>query len=332
MSLQWNDKVFGVKEEDFEALALEVFRFQAENNPVYSDFLKALKVEPGGITQVTQIPFLPVRFFKSHEIKTTEFIPQAIFESSGTTGSINSRHFVKDLLLYEESFTKGFEYFYGPAANYAFFALLPSYLERPGSSLIYMVSKLIEQSKNGHSNFYIDDKNLFGWIQLREFFLAKPEHAGQKNILLGVTYALLNHAEKQSLELKNTIIMETGGMKGRRQEMIRPEVHEKLKNAFGVPVIHSEYGMTELLSQAWSKGEGVFNCPPWMKVLMRDEEDPFLIKSVGSGTINIIDLANIWSCSFIATDDVGKLNVDGSFKVLGRVDGSDLRGCSLMVV
>ena len=343
MSLQWNDKVFGVKEENFEALALEVFRFQAENNPVYSDFLKALKVEPARVSQITQIPFLPVRFFKSHEIKTTDpiaigFEAQAVFESSGTTGSVNSRHFVKDLLLYEESFTKGFELTYGPINQYCIIGLLPSYLEKGNSSLVYMVDKLVRLSEHPQSGFYLNDPIAIGFEQLA-VVLQELEKRKQPTLLIGVTFALLDFAERFSFSLEHAIVMETGGMKGRRKEMIRPEVHEKLKNAFAVPVIHSEYGMTELLSQAYSKGDGIFNCPSWMKVLMRDEEDPFLVsmprfQTVASisGTINIIDLANIWSCSFIATDDVGKLNADESFEVLGRVDGSDLRGCSLMVV
>lgn len=326
MSLQWNDKIFGVKEENFEALALEVFRFQAKNNPVYSDFLKALKVEPARVSKITEIPFLPVRFFKSNQIKTTQFTPQAIFESSGTSASVNSRHFVKDLLLYEESFTKGFELAYGPINQYCIIGLLPSYLERGDSSLVYMVDKLVQLSEHPQSGFYLSEYEQLAVV------LQELEKRKQPALLIGVTFALLDFAEKHSFPLQHTIVMETGGMKGRRQEMIRPEVHEILKKAFNLSVVHSEYGMTELLSQAWSKGEGVFKCPPWMKVLMRDEEDPFLIKSAGSGTINIIDLANIWSCSFIATDDVGKLNADGSFEVLGRVDGSDLRGCSLMTV
>lgn len=326
MPLQWNDKVFGVKEENFEALALEVFRFQAENNPVYSGFLKALNIKPENITELTQIPFLPVRFFKSHEIKTTVFEPQAIFESSGTTGSVNSRHFVKDLSLYEESFTKGFEKAYGAVNQYCIIGLLPSYLERKNSSLVYMVDKLVHLSGHPQSGFYLNEYEQLAVV------LQELEKRGQPTLLIGVTFALLDFAERFSFPLKSTLVMETGGMKGRREEMIRPKVHDVLKKAFHLSAIHSEYGMTELLSQAYSKGEGTFNCPPWMKVLMRDDEDPFVIKSAGSGTINIIDLANIWSCSFIATDDVGKLNADGSFEVLGRVDGSDLRGCSLMLV
>jgi phenylacetate-coenzyme A ligase PaaK-like adenylate-forming protein len=352
MSLQWNDKVFGVKEENFEALALEVFRFQAENNPVYKDFLQALKVDPVNIRAITRIPFLPVRFFKSHEIKTTAFQPEAIFESSGTSGYTNSRHLVKDISWYEDSFTKGFEIFYGPVNDHCIIGLLPSYLERKGSSLVYMVERLIHLSEHPQSGFYLDEhEKLFA-------VLSELEKRQQKTLLIGVTFALLDFAEKYSLPLRHTVVMETGGMKGRREEMIRQQVHDILKKSFSLDHIHSEYGMTELLSQAYSKGEGIFNCPPWMKVMVRDDDDPLHVQSlvmsresgVGSqepgtqltthhspltsltGTINIIDLANIFSCSFIATDDVGKLNEDGSFEVLGRVDGSDLRGCSLMVV
>ena len=333
MLLQWNDKVFGAKEEDFEALALEVFRFQAENNPVYKDFLQALKIDPANIRDMTQIPFLPVRFFKSHEIKTTAFNPEAIFESSGTSGYINSHHLVKDILLYEDSFTKGFEFFYGAVKDWCIIGLLPSYLERKGSSLVYMVDKLMNLSEHPQSGFYLDEyEKLFAVLNELSVRTPSEEKRQQKTLLFGVTFALLDFAEKYSLPLKHTVVMETGGMKGRREEMIRQEVHAILKRSFSLDHIHSEYGMTELLSQAYSKGEGIFNCPPWMKILMRDEEDPFLKKRSGSGTINIIDLANIYSCSFIATDDVGKLNTDESFEVLGRLDGSDLRGCSLMVV
>ena len=361
MSLQWNDKVFGVKEEDFEALALEVFRFQGENNPVYKDFLQALKVDPANIRDLAQIPFLSLHFFKSHEIKTTAFPasvaqsgwePEAIFESSGTSGYINSRHLVKDISLYEDSFTKGFEIFYGPVKEWCIIGLLPSYLERKGSSLVYMVDKLMNSSEHPQSGFYLDEyEKLFA-------VLHELEKRKQKTLLIGVTFALLDFAEKYSLPLRYTVVMETGGMKGRREEMIRRQVHAILKRSFSLEHIHSEYGMTEILSQSYSKGEGIFNCPPWMKIFMRDEEDPLNVQSiVGSresgvgthepgtqltphasrltnltGAINIIDLANIYSCSFLATDDVGKLYTDGSFEVMGRLDGSDLRGCSLMVI
>ncbi len=324
--MQWNHKILGVKEGDFEALALEVFRFQSTNNPIYKAYLEALKVNPLYVNEIKQIPFLPIHFFKSHSVQTTLFEPAAIFESSGTTGSINSHHLVKDIALYEESFIRGFEFFYGPIKEYCFIGLLPSYLERKNSSLVYMVDKLILLSEHPQSGFYLDEYEKL-YVLLNEL-----EKRKQKIVLIGVTFALLDFAEKYSLPLSHTIIMETGGMKGRREEMVRTEVHEKLCESFGVNQIHSEYGMTELLSQAYSKGEGVFNCPLWMKVMVRDEEDPLMVKKYGTGVINVIDLANIYSCSFIATDDAGKINADGSFEVLGRVDGSDLRGCSLMVI
>ena len=326
MEFKWNYKVFGVNEESFETLALEIFHFQRENNPVYAEFLHALKVDPAAVRNITQIPFLPVRFFKSHEIRTTAFEPQSVFESSGTTGSINSRHFVKDLALYEESFTKGFEKFYGPVKNYCIIGLLPSYLERNNSSLVYMVDKWVRLSEHPQSGFYLSEFEQLALV------LQELERQKQPTLLIGVTFALLDFAEKFSFPLRYTIVMETGGMKGRRKEMIRTEVHDILKKSFHLSSVHSEYGMTELLSQAYSKKEGIFHTSPWMKILMRDEEDPFVVSRSGPGTINIIDLANIYSCSFIATDDVGKLNSDDSFEVLGRVDGSDLRGCSLMVL
>ncbi|MGB3091567.1 MAG: acyl transferase, partial [Chitinophagaceae bacterium] len=249
-----------------------------------------------------------------------------VFESSGTTGSINSKHQVKDLSLYEESFTRGFELFYGAVSEWCVIGLLPSYLERKNSSLVYMVEKLIQLSGHSQSGFYLHE-----FDRLYET-LAALEKKQQKTLLIGVTFALLDFAEKYSLPLQHTVVMETGGMKGRRKEMIRQEVHQLLKTAFQLPVIQAEYGMTELLSQAYSKVDGIFSSPPWMKILVRDEEDPFIVKRTGSGTINVIDLANFYSCSFIATDDVGKVHADGSFEVLGRIDGSDLRGCSLMVI
>lgn len=322
---QWNHKVFGVKKEQFEPLAMEVFKFQSGNCPVYKDFLQALKLDTDSVQSIEQIPFLPVRFFKSHAVQTTSFEPAAIFESSGTSGSVNSRHHIKDLSLYEEGFTKGFELTYGPLNNWCIIGLLPSYLERKNSSLVHMVENFIQLSEHPQSGFYLNEfEEMF--ILLREL-----EKRKQKTLLIGVTFALLDFAKAFPQFLQNTVVMETGGMKGRGEEMIRPKVHELLKEAFGLSKIHSEYGMTELLSQAYSTGEGIFYCPPWMKILIRDEEDPFVVKKGGTGTINIIDLANIYSCSFIATDDVGKLNTDGSFEVLGRIDGSDLRGCSLML-
>jgi len=323
---QWNHKVFGVSEDNFPVLALEIFAFQSAFNPVYKEYLEALRVDPSSISSIEQIPFLPVRFFKTRAVQTTSFEPVTVFESSGTTGSVNSRHRIRDLSLYEESFGKGFELFYGPVKEWCIIGLLPSYLERKNSSLVYMVDKLIRLSGHTQSGFYLNE-----YAQLFSV-LAELEKRKQKTLLIGVTFALLDFAEQYPLALKHTVIMETGGMKGRREEMIRAEVHDRLTTAFHLPAIHSEYGMTELLSQAYSKGEGVFSCPPWMKLLARDEEDPFVVKQEGKGTLNIIDLANIYSCSFIATDDAGQLFPDGSFEVLGRIDGSDLRGCSLMVV
>jgi len=323
---QWNHKVFGVNSDNFTTLALEVFTFQSKFNPVYKEYLAALQIDPSSVSSIEQIPFLPVSFFKTRAVQTTAFEPAAVFESSGTTGTVNSRHVVKDLLLYEASFTKGFEWFYGPVSNWCIIGLLPSYLERKNSSLVYMVEKLVRKSGHPQSGFYLDE-----FAQLSGV-LAELEKQKQQTLLIGVTFALLDFAEQFPQVLQQTIIMETGGMKGRREEMIRAEVHDRLKTAFQLPAIHSEYGMTELLSQAYSKGEGIFFCPPWMKLLVRDEEDPFVVNKAGKGTINIIDLANIYSCSFIATDDVGKIYPDGSFEVLGRIDGSDLRGCSLMVV
>ncbi len=326
MENQWNHKVFNINNEGFETLALEIFHFQYQNNAVYKAFTDALKLEPGTIDSINKIPYLPVRFFKSMDVMSTNFKPEAIFESSGTTGSINSRHIVKDLSIYEESFLMDFELFYGSVNDYCILGLLPSYLERGNSSLVYMVNKLIEQSDHAQSGFYLDEYEKLSKV------ITALENSKQKTLLIGVTFALLDFAEKFPMPLHSTIIMETGGMKGRRKEMIREELHGILKKAFSVKNIHSEYGMTELLSQAYSIGDGIFNLPPWMKVLVRGEEDPFLVDQSGAGILNIIDLANIYSCSFIATDDAGKLNDDGSFEVLGRVDGSDLRGCSLLTV
>ncbi len=326
MNRQWDHNIFGVRNDNFEATALEVFRFQAQYNPVYHSFLEALQVNPEAISTVERIPFLPVRFFKTQAVQTTEFEPEAVFESSGTSGTVNSRHLVKDLGLYRRSFINCFELFYGPVKDWCIIGLLPSYLERKGSSLVYMVDHLIQMSSHPQNGFYLyEQENLSATLAVLE-----KEH--QKTLLIGVTFALLDLAEKFPQPLEHTIIMETGGMKGRKREMIREEVHQLLKTAFGVPAIHSEYGMTELLSQAYSKGEGIFSCPPWMKVLLRDEEDPFTVTTKGKGIINVIDLANIYSCSFLATDDAGMVYDDGSFEVLGRVDGSDLRGCSLLTV
>ncbi|MEO7922201.1 MAG: acyl transferase [Chitinophagaceae bacterium] len=326
MQVEWYHKIFSTGKQDFDSLALEIFRYQAAENEVYRSYLAALKVDPANIHEVDKIPFLPIRFFKSHKVVSGSFEPVAVFESSGTTGSINSRHFISDISLYEQSFIKGFELFYGPAKDWCIIGLLPSYLERKNASLVYMVDQLIKLSGHSQSGFYLDAQE-----QLVQT-LSGLEEQKQKTLLIGVTFALLDFAEKFSLPLKYTTIMETGGMKGRKQEMVREEVHGILKNSFGVKAVHSEYGMTELLSQAYSKNRGIFNCPPWMKIVLRDEEDPFLLKSTGTGVINVIDFANIHSSSFIATDDAGRLYDDGSFEIIGRMDGSDLRGCNLMVV
>lgn len=330
MQCQWKDKIFNIADKEFEKLALELFLFQYENNEIYRQFVTALNVNVPSVNLLARIPFLPIRFFKSHPVITTSFDAAAIFESSGTTGTISSRHFVKDVGLYEESFVKGFELFYGPVKDWCIIGLLPSYLERQNSSLVYMVNELINLSGRKDSGFYLHEfEQLFN-------LLSKLESRKQKTMLIGVTFGLLDFAEACSSHFypglfNHIIFMETGGMKGMRMELIRHELHDILKRSFVVPVIHSEYGMTELLSQAYSHGEGIFKCPPWMRVLVRDEADP-LSMAYDSGAINIIDLANVYSCSFIATDDAGKLFSDGSFEVLGRMDNSDLRGCSLMVV
>ncbi len=330
--LQWDHKIFNVKSGDFASLALEIFRYQAAGNKVYRSYLDALNIDPGNVFSLQQVPYLPIRFFKSHEIVTGSFEPALVFESSGTSGSTPSRHLVKDPALYEESFLGTFTRFYGAPGDWAILGLLPSYLERKHSSLVHMVNKLIELSANPASGFYLDEFEKLSAV------LQKQEKEGKKTLLIGVSFALLDLAEKFPARLKHTTIMETGGMKGRREELIRAELHKRLQDAFAVNEIHSEYGMTELLSQAYSQSAGIFHSPPWMKIVLRDEEDPFTLHVAGetlkpqSGAINVIDLANVHSCSFIATDDIGKLYPDESFEVLGRMDGSDLRGCSLMVV
>ena len=334
------DSIFSITSpHEFQRTALSVFNYQASENEVYKQYIKSLKINVDSIVTLEQIPFLPIQFFKTHTIVTDKEETKnkkqetSIFTSSGTTGTTTSKHYVNDISIYEKSYRKGFEHFYGNVENYAVFALLPSYLEREGSSLIYMVNDLIKLSKNKHSKFYLNNiDEMIGWLMLREQFLLQPENFGKKNILLGVTYALLDLIEKQHFTLQNTIIMETGGMKGKREEQVREQLHATLCNGFGVNAIHSEYGMTELLSQAYSKGNGVFNCPPWMKILIRDTNDPFSILATNkTGGINVIDLANINSCSFIATQDLGKYHPNNSFEVLGRFDNSDIRGCNLLI-
>ena len=334
MDYKWNHKIFSVTEESFPSVALGIFRFQFENNPVYKAYVQALAIDPGKIDSVYDIPFLPVSFFKTHRVCTTLFEPKAVFESSGTTGIATSRHYINDPGIYEESFVKGFESRYGKIKNWCIIGLLPSYLERKNSSLIFMVNKMIGESDCPESGFYLDE-----YAKLKEV-LTTLENRKQKTLLIGVTFGLLDFAEQFQLPLQHTVIMETGGMKGRRKEMIREEVHNELKQAFSVPAIHSEYGMTELLSQAYSKGNGIFECPPWMKVLVRDEDDPLNVQGPDNamqqnekrGVLNVIDLANVWSCSFIATEDAGRVSGNGSFEVQGRVDNSDIRGCNLLIV
>lgn len=323
-------RIFDFNISAFDELAIDVFRFQYENNAVYRQFSDTLGIDPGSVSTVQQIPFLPISFFKTHRVQSTSFEPEMIFESSGTTGSVSSRHYVKYPGLYTRNFLKGFAQFYGDPGDWCIIGLLPSYLERGNSSLVVMVDELIRQSRHDKSGFYLNEFDLLA-SRLQEL-----ERQGQKTLLIGVTFALLDFAAQYPVPLQHTIVMETGGMKGRKSEMTRQEVHVLLKKAFRLPCIHSEYGMTELLSQAYSKGDGIFYCSERMKVLLRNEDDPFEIikpngKEIG-GVVNIIDLANIYSCSFIATDDAGKLYPDGSFEILGRIDNSDIRGCSLMTV
>jgi len=314
-------------QKQFEKIALKTFRFQYENNLVYREFCDFLKTDVQKVKTLEQIPFLPIQFFKSHKVVSNKNPVQETFTSSGTTGMATSKHLVTDISLYEESYRKGFSQFYGNIADYVVLALLPSYLEREGSSLIYMVEDLIKMTNNPESGFYLHNHE-----ELIEK-LIRLDNTGQNVILIGVTYALLDLIEKHEFNLKNTVIMETGGMKGKRKEMIREELHEQLCQGFGVTSIHSEYGMTELLSQAYSLGNGVFECPSWMQILVRDTEDALTYVANGkSGGINVIDLSNINSCSFIATQDLGKKNPNNSFEVLGRFDNSDIRGCNLMVI
>ncbi|HMK06329.1 MAG TPA: hypothetical protein VK476_02300 [Flavobacterium sp.] len=313
--------------KQFEKIALKVFRFQYDNNAVYREFCSHLNVEKHEVKTLQQIPFLPIQFFKSHPVVSNENPIMETFTSSGTTGMVTSKHLITDVSLYEESYRLAFAQFYGNIEDYVILALLPSYLEREGSSLIYMVKDLIERTNNPESGFYLNqyDELISKLIEL--------DNSGQNVILIGVTYALLDLIEKRKFKLKNTIIMETGGMKGKRKEMIREELHEKLCNGFGVSAIHSEYGMTELLSQAYSLGNGIFECPSWMQILIRDTEDALTyIENGKTGGINVIDLANINSCPFIATQDLGKKQPNNSFEVLGRFDNSDIRGCNLMVL
>ncbi|WNW01197.1 acyl transferase [Tenacibaculum sp. HL-MS23] len=322
------EQVFNIQsEEEFIKVALQVFKHQFTNNKVYRSFCDLLYVHPSDVTSIEQIPFLPIEFFKTKKILSSTDKVQETFSSSGTTGSITSKHLVTDLSWYEESYLNGFKHFYGNIEEYVVLALLPNYLERKGSSLVYMANDLIKKSKQAESGFYLDNLD-----ELTKK-LIDLDRKGQKILLIGVSFALLDLIEKHTFNLKNTIIMETGGMKGRRKELVRHELHAILSKGFGVKKIHSEYGMTELLSQGYSKGNGIFNCPPWMRFLTRDTEDSLtILPKEKSGGINVIDLANYNSCSFIATQDLGKIHTDNSFEIIGRFDNSDIRGCNLMVL
>lgn len=328
----------------FEELALEVFQYQYAHNPLYRQYADSLGKSPANVKRVEKIPFLPIGFFKSHTVATGFSEPQVIFESSGTTSSQTSRHAVSDLTFYEVLSRKTFEQMYSPLSDYHIFALLPSYLERNNSSLVYMVQNFIYYSYSRFSGFFLDNTE-----EMAEKMTAAAKDQ-RKILLMGVTFGLLDLLENEKLAQKiralsdRLVVMETGGMKGRRKEMIREELHEILTNGFGVQTIHSEYGMTELLSQGYSKGNGIFHLPPYMKVLLREVNDPFTYLphfSIGSkpgeqrqrtGGINVIDLANIDSCSFIETQDLGVYTEDYTgFRVVGRFDNSDIRGCNLLL-
>lgn len=318
--------IFNPNTNDYNGLSLDLFHYQYKNNEDFKQYCDLLKIS--SISKVEQIPFFPIRFFKTKEVKTGNWssTEAKVFTSSGTTGILTSKHFVRDISIYEKSFNRSFEIFYGNSRDFVFLGLLPSYLERENSSLIYMVNKLMELSGSSDNGFYLDDYEKLA----KKLKLLEAEN--KKVILFGVSFALLDFANEFKIPLANTIIIETGGMKGRRKEMTREELHTIYKNSFGNIKTHSEYGMTELLSQAYSKGDGKFNCPPWMKIIITAIDDPFkILPSNKSGRINIIDLANIDSCAFIASDDLGKLGEDGSFEILGRIDNSDQRGCNLLI-
>ncbi len=321
------EKVFKIDNENqFNKFALDLFNYQAENNPVYHEYLYLLGINTSSVDSYQKIPFLPIEFFKSHKVISGNKDYEKVFYSSGTTGETRSKHYIKNIQLYENSFFTAFRRFYGAIKQYCVLALLPTYLENESSSLVYMVDHLIKKSTHPESGFYLNN------IEALASKLKELEASGQKIMLFGVSYALMDLAENFPMQLSNTIIMETGGMKGQRKELTKRELHQFLTKNLGVKNIHSEYGMTELLSQAYSKKDGKFFTPPWMKILIRDMYDPFsFVEKERSGGINIIDLGNIDSCSFIETKDLGKINSDGSFEVLGRFDYSDIRGCNLLV-
>lgn len=316
------ERIFSINSaQEFDSAALDVFRFQAEHCAVYAEYLKLIGIEPASVTRIEDIPMLPIELFKSHDIYSASTPPQAVFTSSATTGMSVSRHLVADLSIYERDFTEGFRLFYGDIKQWSIYGLLPNYLERSGSSLVYMVDSLIRQAGSG--GFYLHNY---------EKLIADMAADNRPKILIGVTYALLDLAEQYAPKLSNTVVMETGGMKGRRKEMAKEELHAVLCSAFGVDRIESEYGMAELMSQGYSTGGGLFASPPWMRVIVRDINDPFTHLSAGRrGAIDIIDLGNLYSCSFIATQDVGIAYADNTFRIEGRVTDADIRGCNLLV-
>ncbi len=325
------EKIFSKDSFDFEEVALLLFNFQYTHNLVYKQFVDYLNINAANVQSVQQIPFLPIDFFKTHNIMLNKAIPEKIFESSGTTGQATSKHAVANVELYEESFRNGFKQFYGDIKDWTILALLPSYLERDTSSLVYMVNDLIQQSNSGHSGFYLNNLNELA-EKIKKVRKQNSSTQNSKLLLIGVTFALLDFAEQFPMDLSDIVIMETGGMKGRREELTREEIHSILQDAFNVNHIHSEYGMTELLSQGYSKGNGIFETPPWMKILKRDIYNPLHTSvNTGRGGLNVIDLANIYSCAFIATQDLVNIISETEFEVLGRIDNSDIRGCNLMV-
>lgn len=312
------------KNISFEKRALRLFQIQSQKCDVYGKYLDLINVDSSQVFQIEQIPFLPIQFFKNQKILSTNSEVEIIFSSSGTSGKSTSKHYVSDVSIYEQSFLSAFKQFFGSVEDYRVMALLPSYLEREGSSLVYMCDQLIKKSKHSQSGFYLNNLD-----QLKEIL---QNNTDKKTLLIGVSYALIDLVEKGAIKLQNTIVMETGGMKGKRKEMIREELHQILKDGFGLDKIHSEYGMTELLSQAYSKGDGIFESPDWMRVVARSTDDPLSVLGDNiSGGLNIIDLANINSCAFIATQDLGKTLGNNQFEVLGRFDHSDVRGCNLLI-
>ena len=321
------EKIFDIKNHsEFKKQCLDIYNFQYENNMVYQNYCNLICEDPTDVNEINKIPFLPISFFKTKKILSTDNF-EKVFYSSGTTTNSRSKHFISSLKLYQKSFINNFKLNYSDITQYTILALLPNYYDNKDSSLIYMIEKLIKLTKSKESGFFLDE-----YFNLSKKLIELDTKKERKTILIGVPYALLDMIDFNQFQLNNTIIMETGGMKGRRKEMVRTELHEKLKRGFGVSKIHSEYGMTELLSQAYSKGDGIFKTPSWMKVIIRDINDAQNLDfNKKSGAINIIDLANYNSCSFIATDDLGKHINDDEFELIGRVDNSDIRGCNLLV-